>query len=116
MSFTIKLYHQTHYKYDRSVLLSTHLFRLRPAAHTVADITEYNFKVTPSCHYYHRLQDVFGNFIARVDFTEAVNEMIVEVELTAILHPVNPFDFLIDDYAMDFPFKYSDQINKDLAP
>lgn len=63
--------------------------------------------VHPSNHIMHWQQDVFGNFIARVDFDGPVASMSLTVQLQATLNPYNPFNVRIDDYAQYFPFRYS---------
>lgn len=114
MSALIKLHHKTVYSYDRSVFLSTHLFRLRPAAHSPARIEHYSLVVEPATHVMYWQQDVFGNFIARVDFDGPMNGMSVEVNLTATLNTYDPFNVRIDDYAQTFPFSYLPNVLKDL--
>jgi transglutaminase-like putative cysteine protease len=116
MSFLISLYHQTSYVYDRPVFLSPHLFRLKPAAHSPSIVNHYSLTVQPPEHQLHWQQDVSGNFIARVDFERPMQKMSVEVRLEATLHPVNPFDFLIDDYALAAPFFYPPETRNDLWP
>ncbi|NIJ54794.1 transglutaminase family protein [Dyadobacter arcticus] len=116
MSFLISLYHKTCYNYDRPVFLSPHIFRLKPAAHSQAIINSYSFHVEPQEHKVHWQQDVSGNFIARVDFDRSMEEMSVEIRLDATLTPTNPFDFLIDDYALTAPFFYPPQTRNDLWP
>jgi transglutaminase-like putative cysteine protease len=114
MAIRISLFHKIKYQYDRKVSLSPHLFRLKPAAHAHALIENYEFTVQPSTHRVHWQQDLYGNSLARVDFFEPAGEMSAEVRLQAILEAHNPFDFLIDDYALNFPFVYPSPIRNDL--
>ncbi|QHW00938.1 transglutaminase family protein [Spirosoma endbachense] len=116
MSIRIAILHQTHYEYDRMVFLSPHLIRLKPAAHCTALIESYSLTIEPANHLIHWQQDPFGNFIARIDFAEAMQTMSMKVDIVAELVPVNPFDFFLDTYAESFPFRYDDQLQKDLAP
>jgi transglutaminase-like putative cysteine protease len=114
MSTFINLHHKTVYQYDRSVFLSPHLLRLRPAAHVSAKIEYYDLHVEPTTHVTHWQQDVFGNFIARVDFSGPMTGMSVDVNLTASLTAIDPFNVRIDDYAQTFPFYYLPDMQKDL--
>ena len=116
MSVRVAIHHYTHYEYDRLVLLSPHLIRLKPAAHSRALIESYSLTIEPANHSLHWQQDPFGNFIARVDFWESMPKMSIKVEITALLEPMNPFDFFLDTYAESFPFTYEDQLRKDLMP
>lgn len=111
---SISIFHKTVYNYDRSVFLSTHLFRLRPAAHSSAKIESYALMVQPDSHVMHWQQDVYGNFIARVDFDGPMESMALTVQLNALLNPYDPFNVRIDDYAQNFPFKYPSTLQQDL--
>lgn len=114
MVVRVAIHHHTQYQYDRMVLLSPHLIRLKPAAHTHALIESYSLTVEPENHVVHWQQDPFGNFVARVDFWEPMQTMAIKVEIIAGLEPINPFDFFIDTYAESFPFEYDTQLKKDL--
>ena len=116
MATRIAIHHHTYYEYDRLVVLSPHLIRLKPAAHSRALIESYSLTVEPTNQVIHWQQDPFGNFIARVDFWESMTKMSIDVEITAVLEPTNPFDFFLDTYAESFPFQYDDQLKKYLAP
>jgi transglutaminase-like putative cysteine protease len=110
----ISIFHKTVYSYDRGVFLSAHLIRLKPAAHSPANIESYELMVHPANHVVHWQQDVFGNFIARVDFDGPMEAMSLTVRLTARLKAYDPFDVRIDDYAQQFPFDYLPSLRQDL--
>lgn len=110
----VSILHKTIYNYDRSVFLSPHQIRLRPAAHSSAKIESYELIVEPASHVMHWQQDVFGNFIARVDFDGPMESMTLTVRLRAVLSSYDPFNVRIDDYAQNFPFSYSADLRKDL--
>jgi transglutaminase-like putative cysteine protease len=116
MAVKILIQHTTVYSYNRPVVLSTHTIRLKPAAHCNTFIEAYSLTITPSNHIIHWLQDVYGNFEARVDFVGTVERLVIGVDIKALLLPVNPFNFFVDDTAQDYPFAYSDKLKKGLAP
>jgi transglutaminase-like putative cysteine protease len=116
MPVRVAIHHHTQYDYDRVVSLSPHLIRLRPVAHSRAVIESYTLTIKPDNHVVHWQQDPFGNFVARVDFWEPMQMMSIDVDIIALLVPVNPFDFFLDTYAISFPFAYEPQQKKDLAP
>jgi transglutaminase-like putative cysteine protease len=116
MSIIIAINHKTHYKYDRLVTLSPHIFRLRPAPHSRTPIQAYSLRVRPENHFINWQQDPFSGYQARVVFLDETDELFVEVDLVADMTVINPFDFFIDESATDFPFKYSAQEAKELAP
>jgi uncharacterized protein (DUF2126 family)/transglutaminase-like putative cysteine protease len=116
MSIKVAISHKTAYKFDRSVKLSPHIFRLRPAAHSRTQIEGYSFKIFPENHFINWQQDPFGNYQARVVFPEPSTELRIEVEVIAKLQVINPFDFFVEEYAAKFPFKYETILQKELTP
>ncbi len=116
MSIKVALHHITHYKYDKAITLSPHVFRLRPAVHSRTAIDGYSLKIYPENHFINWQQDPFGNYLARVVFPEKTTELRVEVEVLANLVVINPFDFFIEEYAQEFPFVYTAQLQKELYP
>lgn len=116
MTIRVALKHSTRYDFDRPVNLSPHLVRLRPAPHSRTPIDAYSIKVSGGEYFINWQQDPFGNHLARLVFPEKVTHLHVDVELIAPMTVINPFDFFIEDYAQDFPFKYPDELKKELIP
>jgi len=104
------------YRFDRSVKLSPHIVRLRPASHCRTPVLAYSLTVTPVEHFVNWQQDPFGNHLARLVFPEPACELTVTVDLVADLGVINPFDFFVEDSAARFPFAYDDMLRQDLAP
>ncbi|SDR93398.1 Uncharacterized conserved protein, DUF2126 family [Polaribacter sp. KT25b] len=116
MALKIVISHKTTYKYDRKVSLSPHIFRLRPAPHSRTPIESYSIKITPENQFFNWQQDPFGNYVARLVFPDKTDEMSIDVEIIADLKTINPFDFFIEEYAEEYPFKYTETTKKELQP
>jgi uncharacterized protein (DUF2126 family)/transglutaminase-like putative cysteine protease len=116
MAIRVALHHVTRHTYDRSVQLSPHVVRLRPAPHCRTPIVSYSLRVTPGKQFVNWQQDPFGNHLARFVFHEPARELSVEVDLVADLVTINPFDFFLDESVEKFPFTYAPELSAELLP
>jgi len=101
--------------FERRVQLSTHWLRLRPAPQA-GGIEAYSLRVDAEPHFLNWLRDPYENHLARLDLPEPVSSLGFDLEIIAALEPSNPFDFLTDPYAANYPFQYPDQLRKELVP
>jgi uncharacterized protein (DUF2126 family)/transglutaminase-like putative cysteine protease len=116
MATQVLLEHITRYRFDRPVRMGPHSIRLRPSPHCRTPILSYAQSILPKKYFLNWQQDPFGNYVARVVMPESCTEFEVKVSLRAQLDPVNPFDFFIEDEYLNFPFKYSKDLARDLRP
>ena len=116
MSIHVALNHVMHYRYDRLVTLGPQIVRLRPAPHCRTRILSYSLTVTPVEHFLNWQQDPQSNYLARLVFQKPTQELRIEVDLTAEMAVLNPFDFFLEPGAQEFPFKYAPTEKRELAP
>ncbi len=111
------LRHRSSYAYPAPASLGPHLVRLRPASHVRARVETYALRLDERASVRWQ-QDPAGNHVARVGYRAGtrVSSFDVEVEMVVDVQPVNPFDFFVDDTAERFPFRYRDDLARELAP
>ncbi|HYO93309.1 MAG TPA: transglutaminase family protein [Polyangiaceae bacterium] len=116
MTIRVAVRHSTHYGYDRRIQLGPQVVRLRPAPHARTHIASFAFKVEPKAHFLNWQQDPQGNFLARLVFPEPTDHFRIDVEVTADLRVVNPFDFFLEPEVEQVPFAYDEATARELRP
>jgi len=114
MGIQVAIRHHTKYIYDKAIKVWPQVIRLRPAPHSRTKIKAYSLNISPDHHFINWMQDPFGNYQARITFTDLVKEFTIDVEVIADLVTINPFDFFLEEYADQFPFKYDEVLAKEL--
>ncbi|MFM2280047.1 MAG: hypothetical protein RLZZ444_2278, partial [Pseudomonadota bacterium] len=114
-SIKASIYHLTHYKYDKPVILGPQIIRLKPASHSRTKVLSHSLRISPSPHFVNLQQDPYGNYLARYVFPEPVSEFKIEVDLVADMTVYNPFDFFVEESAEFWPFDYPEELAEDLS-
>src|SRR4029434_3141034 len=76
----------------------------------------YSLKVEPDSYFLNWQQDPYGNWVARLVFSERADCLWITVDLVADMTVTNPFDFFVEPYAEKFPFAYAPALAKELIP
>jgi transglutaminase-like putative cysteine protease len=100
-----KIIHHTYYNFTADVILEPHALRLRPREGHELHIESITLDVTPRAGLlWHR--DVEGNSVATATFMSTANQLAIKSEVILQQYNEDPLDFLVSDYAVNYPFSY----------
>jgi transglutaminase-like putative cysteine protease len=110
-----KILHRTYYNFSGKVWLEPHTLRLRPREDHELRIESSDLKITPaaSLRWY---RDVEDNSVAIATFDSHTEQLVIESEIIIQQYNEAPLDFLVADYAIDYPFTYKPEDMAVLSP
>jgi len=111
----LKITHLTEYQYASSVRLQPHRLLLRPREGPDVHIESSSLLIFPE-HSIKWHRDVFDNAAAIVDFRVPTQTLTITSEVIIQHFDENPLDFLIEEYAVDYPFTYASRELVELQP
>ncbi|GAC12979.1 transglutaminase family protein [Aliiglaciecola lipolytica] len=112
----LRIEHLTRHTYSGPVSFSRHSLYLRPIEGHLRRVHEYSVATIPSSKQSF-VRDVEGNSLLTCNFglTESKTlEFLTVIEVD--INEDNPYDFLLESYALEYPFKYRGTDIKALAP
>ena len=110
-----KIIHRTYYNYTNTVMLGTHELLLRPREGHDLRIESFELTIKPAAKvYWHR--DVEGNSVAVASFTHSAQQLTVESAVIIQQYNESPLDFIVADYAINYPFSYDEEDQFLLSP
>lgn len=111
----LKITHKTEYQFFNTVTLQPHRLLLRPREGPEVHIESSALRIVPANRVkWHR--DVLDNAEAVVEFLESTQLLSITSEVVIQHYLENPFDFLFEDYAVNYPFHYLPMDSVDLIP
>lgn len=111
----LNISHLTEYVFAQSVTLEPHRLFLRPREGHDVRITSATLTISPSYQTkWHR--DVYDNSVAIVTFDEPANRLSILSEIQIEHYEDAPLDFIVREYAVNYPFDYRYYVQIDLAP
>lgn len=111
----LSISHLTEYRYSTRVTLQPHRLRLRPLESHSLRIESSTLEISPA-HTLRWYRDALGNSVAIASFNEIADTLRVTSEVVIEVYDDSPLDFLMEDYAVSFPFAYAVGEQIDLAP
>jgi len=111
----LQVSHLTEYTFANFVTLEPHRLLLRPREGHDIRILSSRLDITPAFNIrWHR--DVHDNSVATVNFEEAAARLSIFSEIILEHYQDAPLDFVVADYAVNYPFQYQAWEEADLAP
>ena len=110
----LRIQHLTEYLFPTQVTLNQHRLLLRPREGHDVRIETSRLEITPTPHIKWQ-RDVFDNSLAVVNFPGRSDKLIIASDVVIQHFEQAPFDFLVDDYAVYYPFFYAGGEQVDLA-
>ena len=107
--------HRTYYNFSAQVQLGPHALRLRPREGHELRIESSTLEISPPATLRWQ-RDVEDNSVAIATFELPASKLAIESQVVIQQYNQNPLDFLLDDYATNYPFTYPPQDWALLAP
>jgi len=107
-------YHSS-YRYPEPVAFSPHTFRILPKADRFFVVQQLAFETNADTDVQFR-RDLFDNEVAYCFYRERSADLHIEMRATLDVQEKNPFHFLLESRAVDFPFSYDEREREVLAP
>lgn len=111
----LKIEHTTSYEYTQPVELKPHKLLIRPREGHDVRIESSRLEITPG-NTVKWIRDVYGNSVGHVTFTEQAGYLAIASEVVIENYEDRPLDFLVADYAVNYPFSYDAAERIDLVP
>lgn len=101
-----KITHKTDYTFSQPVDLLPHTLRLRPREGHDIRIESSKLDIYPAASLrWHR--DIEGNIVATASFVEKAQQLNINSTIIVQQYDQAPMDFLVANYAVNFPFQYN---------
>jgi transglutaminase-like putative cysteine protease len=109
--------HTTTYTYDRPIVLLPHTIRLRPRCDVMQSVRQFSLEVTPKPSQLSEAIDLDGNAVLKVWFSDEPTSCFrVQSGFHVSTHCANPFNYLLEPWALHLPFDYPASLLAQLQP
>ena len=110
-----KISHVTSHSFPDQVSLLPHTLRLRPREVHELRIEDSRLKISPAAHmlWY---RDAEENSVARATFDTKTRKLTINSQVIIQKYDIEPLNFLVADYAVDYPFSYQKEDEIVLSP
>lgn len=101
----LKIVHRTFYNFTGTVQLAPHRLLLRPREGHQLHIESSTLETSPVATL-HWLRDAYDNSVAIATFTATATQLAILSEIIVQHYDESPLDFVVTEYAVNFPFAY----------
>lgn len=112
----LRITHLTEYRFFSTVTLLPHRLLLRPREGPEVHIESSSLTISPVEHCVKWHRDAQDNAVAVVGFQEPTQFLSISSEVVIQHYVENPFDFLLEEYAVNYPFHYEPMDRVVLSP
>ncbi|MDT8399945.1 MAG: transglutaminase family protein [Pseudomonadales bacterium] len=111
----LKIWHETRYEFSERVTLLPQRLLLRPREGHEVRIDSFRLSVSPEAQLKsHR--DIYDNSITVASFSEGAQALVMLSEVELQNFNDAPLDFLVEDYALFYPFSYREKEVSEMFP
>ena len=93
----LKVTHLTQYSYSKEVVLQPHHLYFYPAHRNYLNLQSFDIQVCPNPSGLSFRTDIENNAFHQCWFNDPIKELTVTAELIVETHPINPFDFIVEE-------------------
>lgn len=103
--------HTTTYTYSQPIILQPHTIRLRPRSDGWQTLKMFSLQVLPTPIAQSEIIDLDGNSLIKVWFQPEFTDVLeVHVVSQIATHQSNPFNYLLEPWALQFPIDYPSSV------
>lgn len=111
----LKILHRTYYNFRAAVQLQPHRLLLRPREGAGLHIESSKLDIAPAAQIrWHR--DIYDNSVAVATFASLTSQLAIVSECIVQQFDETPLDFLVADFAVNYPFTYDAESAQALWP
>ncbi len=108
--------HTTTYAYSQSVVLEPHVLRLRPRCDGAQELQAFCLEIWPQPLGIAQVLDLEGNAAVQLWFEQPTESLRLQVSSQVETHRTNPFDYLLETWALTLPIDYPGSLLTQLQP
>lgn len=108
--------HKTIYSHSQSVNLRPHLLRLQPRCDSGQKLHQFYYEITPQPAQISSFIDFDGNNITQIRFEQPTKSLEITARSLVETQQSDPFNFLLEPWAISLPIDYPNSIVSQLHP